>query len=184
VAKSIKTVKPRTRGRKSTGGPAELDISTLRLRLQGWYLRTLNLNTTGEYGKLLRTIEFFLMQAEELLNAVLWDRATEVAMEEALRHLAARWGPRFASELHMEIRISDTHIKFSLTVPPEALVPRARGSTGKIKTPQEALAEKSLYVTRKLMDRLQVGPKGRQLVFRRLLRPLPRLVAKARYSRR
>jgi hypothetical protein len=137
--------------------------------MQGWFLRTLRMDTTGEYGKLKRLLELFLLQAEKQLNIHLWDQGTEVAVEEALQHLALRWGPKFRRLLEVEMRVTDTHLKFSLTVPRDAYPSSARALTTKQRQRREAAAERSLYVVRRLANRLHVGPAGHQLVFWRLV---------------
>ena len=152
----------------------EVNISNIRLSLRGWYLRTLNVETSGEFGKLQRTIEFLMTQAEEQLGMVLWDRATELALEEALLYAALRWGPKFKREVQVEIRITDTHLKFSVTVPREAVGAVKKAVISPFVAESRPPAERSLYLVERLMDRLQISPNGRQLVFKRLLRPLPR----------
>lgn len=147
------------------------NIDRIRIRLQGWYLRTLRADTSGEYGKLKRMLELFLVQAENTLGSQLWDRGTEVAVEEALQHLALRWGPRFHRALDVDVRVTDTHLKFSITVPPAALLSiRKKAQTSKQSQRREAAAERSLYVVRRLANRLHIGPAGRQLVFWVLVR--------------
>jgi len=88
-----------------------------------------------------------------------------VALEEALRHLALRWGPRFAQPLSLNIRIMDTHVKFSVTVPLSAVVKQRQSLTGKQRQQREAANERCLYVVGRLANHLHVGPAGRQLVF-------------------
>lgn len=163
---------PRKKGRRAAALPAGLptaNIDRIRLRLQGWFLRTLRMDTAGEYGKLKRLLELFLLQCASHLDTHLWDRSTEVAMEEALQHLALRWGPKFRRPLEVEIRVTDTHLKFSLTAPQEAGESSARSLTSKQRQRREAAAERSLYLVRRLANRLHVGPAGRQLVFWRLV---------------
>jgi hypothetical protein len=147
-----------------------LRLERIRLRLQGWFLRTLQLDATREYGKLRLLLEFFLRQSGEQLSAQLWDRGTEIAVEEALQHLSWRWGPKFRQPLEMEVRVTDTHLKFSLNVPPSAVETKKKSLTTKQRQRREAAAERSLYVIKRLVDRLHFGPAGRQLVFWRLLR--------------
>lgn len=150
-----------------------VNIDRIRVRIQGWFLRTLRLDTTGEYGKLKRLMELFLLQAERRLACPVSDRGTEVAVEEALRHLGLRWGPKFREPLLLDVRVTDTHLKVSLTVPVEALVGKKRATTSKVRLRQQAAAERSLYVVRRLASRLHLGPAGRQLVFWCLLRRSP-----------
>lgn len=163
---------PRKKGGRAAVVPAGLptaNVDHLRLHLQGWYLRTLRMDTAGEYGKLKRLLELFLLQAESQLNTHFWERSTEVAVEEALQHLALRWGPKFHRPLEVEIRVTDTHLKFSLNVPREAGEGSPRSLTSKQRQRREAAAERSLYIVRRLANRLHVGPAGRQLVFWRLV---------------
>lgn len=142
-----------------------VDVSRIRLRLQGWFLRTLRVDTSGDYGKLQHLLELFLLQAETRLQTHLWDRGTEAAVEEALQHLAQRWGPKFRQALELEVQVMDTHLKFSLTVPQGAVERSKKGLTSKQQRRHEAAAERSLYVVKRLANRLHVGPAGRQLVF-------------------
>lgn len=166
------TSRKRSSAGSKSAGVLDLDLSRVRFELQAWYQRTLNVDTAGEYGKVLRTIEFFMTRAEMELGAILWDRATQVALDEALQYLVHRWGPKFREPLHMELRLTDTHVKFSVTVPAEAII-RAKGARVGLPDPgTEERLERGLYVVMRLMDRLQIGPEGRQLVFRRLVRPL------------
>jgi len=163
---------PRKKSRRAAAASAGLptaNVDHIRLHLQGWYLRTLRMDTAGEYGKLKRLLELFLLQAGSHLETHLWDRSSEVAVEEALQHLALRWGPKFRRPLEVEIWITDTHLKFSLTVPREASESSTRSLTSKQRQRREAAAERSLYVVRRLANRLHVGPAGRQLVFWRLV---------------
>lgn len=162
--------KKRARGKTTGKDSVGVSLGRLRLRLQGWYLRTLRVNTTGDYGKLKHMLEFFLRQAERALGTPLWERTAEVAVEEALLHLALRWGPVFRQPLHLEARVTDTHLKFSLTVPPDALAGRKGKAGGRQRQRREEAAERSLYVVKRLSNRLHVGPAGRQLVFWLLLR--------------
>lgn len=150
------------------------NLSHLRLVFRGWYLRTLQVDTAGEYTKLRRTVEFFLLQAERKLTAVLWDRASEVVLEEALSYLVLRWGPKFRGPLELEIRVTDTHLKFALMAPADVILPRKAPPTGKRGEARQTAVERSLYIVRRLVDRVQVDPAGRQLVLLRLLRRFPR----------
>lgn len=112
----------------------------------------------------------FLLQAERNLAVHLWERATEVAVEEALQHLGLRWGAKFRQPLHMEVRVTDTHLKFSVTALPDRLRQKKKVEAAKQKQRREAAADRSLYVVRRLSNRLHIGPAGRQLVFWQLLR--------------
>lgn len=167
--------RPRKRRRTTPTELPVINVAQIRLRLMGWYLRTLRVETTGEYGKLKRLMELFLVQAEGRLAAHLWDRGTEVSLEEALQHLGLRWGPKFRRPLNLEVRVTDTHLKFSLTVPLDAVTRNRPPGTSKQQQRRELAAERSLYVVRRLANRLQIGPAGRQLVFWRLLRRAPGL---------
>lgn len=156
----------RRSSRKKAGAPAPgINLARIPLHAQGWYLRTLRIDSRGDYGKLRDRLELFLREAEDGLEARLWDRGLEVALEEALRHLALRWGPKFGQPLSLSIRIMDTHVKFSLTVPPSALVKQRQSLTGKQKQQRDATHERCLYVVRRLANQLHIGPAGRQLVF-------------------
>lgn len=156
--------------RRPTSEYPTANVDRIRIRLQGWYLRTLRTDTTGEYGKLKRMLELFLMQAERALRAQLWDRGTEVALEEAMQHLALAWGPKFRGALPLEVRIMDTHLKFSLTVPPTSVIASKKSGTAEQRQRREAAAARSLYVVKRLSNRLHIGPAGRQLVFWMLVR--------------
>jgi hypothetical protein len=155
------------RKKQAASGGSVVDLSKIPMELRGWFLRTLNIETKGEYGKLLRNVEFFLIRAEEQLEGVLWDRVTHVALDEALRYLTLRWGTRFVGPLHLEIRITETNVNFSIAVPPGACPKGApTPSTARLEA-----ADKCLYVVQRLMHQVQRSPKGRQLVFRRTIRP-------------
>ncbi|MFQ5663555.1 MAG: hypothetical protein ACE5HL_06975 [Terriglobia bacterium] len=152
-----------------------VNVARIPIRLRGWWLRTLRMDTTGEYRKLKALLEMFLLQAERRLSTRLWDRGTEVALEEALQHLGLRWGPGFRAPLEVEARVTDTHLKFSLTMPRPARRRAKRTPSRKGRQRREAAAERSLYVVKRLADRLHVGLAGRQLAFWRLLPRSPSL---------
>ena len=171
--KKTKAAKPKAKKDKDSGLGLG-SVAKIQIELRGWFFRVLNVDRTGEYGKLRGAVEFFLTRAGQELNALLWDRATDVAVEEALRHLVLQWGPRFKEAIELDIRIGDTHVQFSITVPADSITLKRRTPLRTtIRTTELQNAEKSLYVVRCLMDRLRCDPSGRQLVFRRLIQPLP-----------